>query len=42
MLFFSVFNNTAAPWASQSPESDDHECGNSVAVETGKQHKPSS
>lgn len=27
--FFSVFNNTATPWAAQSPESEDHEYGNS-------------
>jgi len=30
MLFFdSVFNNTDGPWAIQSPELEDNECGNS-------------
>ena len=28
-FFASVFNNTDRPWAARSPESEDHECGNS-------------
>ncbi|KAK4827625.1 hypothetical protein QYF61_019835 [Mycteria americana] len=28
-FFASVFNNTDRPWAVRSPESEDHECGNS-------------
>ncbi|KAK4824798.1 hypothetical protein QYF61_019466 [Mycteria americana] len=28
-FFASVFNNTDRPWAAQSPEAEDHECGNS-------------
>ena len=27
-FFASVFNNTDRPWAVQSPESEDHKCGN--------------
>ncbi|KAK4818300.1 LOW QUALITY PROTEIN: hypothetical protein QYF61_010762 [Mycteria americana] len=35
--FASVFNNTDRPWAARSPESQDHECGNSdfPFVDTG-------
>ncbi|KAK4806195.1 hypothetical protein QYF61_001118 [Mycteria americana] len=29
-FFASVFNNTDRPWAAQSPELEDHECGNSA------------
>ena len=28
-FFASVFNNNDRPWAAQSPELEDHECGNS-------------
>ena len=28
-VFASVFNNTDRPWAAQSPELEDYECGNS-------------
>ncbi|KAK4823199.1 hypothetical protein QYF61_027208 [Mycteria americana] len=28
-VFASVFNTTDTPWAARSPESEDHECGNS-------------